>query len=76
MLRFHQDGTEAGHHCFRVVRGKIFPGIFLKKPRRELREGEMEVAASGFVEDLLGESRGGFTGFGANGPEYDVELGG
>jgi hypothetical protein len=74
MFRFHQDGTEASDHRFGVVRGKIFPGFFLKKPCRELRKGEMEVSASCFVEDLLGESGRGFRGVGTDGPEDDVEL--
>ena len=34
----------------------------------------MEVAFGGFVEDVLGESGGGFGGGGADGPEDDVEL--
>jgi len=74
MFRFHQDGTEARDHCFRIVRREISPGFFLKKTRWEPREGEMEVSASSFIKDLLGESGRGLRGFGADCPEDDVEL--
>src|ERR1700733_15313372 len=74
MLRFHQDGAEAGYGVSRIDRNRCLPSVLWKEMGGKFCQGKVKVAFSDFVEEGLGEDGGGFGGGSVDAPEDDVEL--
>jgi hypothetical protein len=75
MLRFHENGAEAGNGGFGFETVRIRPGVLWKKAHGKFGESEMEVEFGNLVKYELSEGRRGLRSGGADGPEEDVELG-